>query len=251
MFDDIINGNVTADGTSFFSGITMLVSSINNLNTNMANIQTQMNHLNGNITGIVTNLATARDNIQKVPNNVLADGNANIVYLTSIKNTFGGTSGPLPSTFVPILGSSNNNGIIGGFYKTISDTHTTLSGISTSTTSFNSGAAGFTSAVGTMTNDLGKVQIQVNDLDASLKKGLELMDTPKSIGSLVINLIYGIALGVSVLALLGVVLMTFCDKYKCRYLMYFSCVVLFFLGLVGFLIAVVFSILVPVVFFLC
>jgi hypothetical protein len=77
------------------------------------------------------------------------------------------------------------------------------------------------------------------------------MDTPKSIGGLVISLIYGVALGLSVLTLLGVILMTFCDKYKCRYLMYFSCVILFFIGLVGFLIALLFSIVVPVLFFLC
>lgn len=77
------------------------------------------------------------------------------------------------------------------------------------------------------------------------------MDTPKSIGSLVINLIYGISLGLAVLAMLGVVLMTFCDKYKCRYLMYFSCVILFILGLVGFLLAIIFSIIVPVMFLFC
>lgn len=77
------------------------------------------------------------------------------------------------------------------------------------------------------------------------------MNTPKTMGTLVINLIYGIALGVSVLALLGVILMTFCDKYKCRYLMYFSCVILFFFGILGFFLAIIFSIIVPVVFFLC
>ena len=68
---------------------------------------------------------------------------------------------------------------------------------------------------------------------------------------MVISIIYGVMLGLSVLALLGVVLMTFCDKYKCRYLMYFSCVILFFLGILGFLIAMIFSILVPVMYFLC
>ncbi len=70
-------------------------------------------------------------------------------------------------------------------------------------------------------------------------------------GTLVINLIYGVMLGLSVLALLGVVLMTFCDKYKCRYLMYFSCVSLFFLGILGFLLAIIFSIIVPILFLMC
>lgn len=84
-----------------------------------------------------------------------------------------------------------------------------------------------------------------------MKDALDLMETPKDIGNLVINLIYGIALGVAVLALLGVILMTFCDKYKCRYLMYFSCVVLFFFGILGFFVAIIFSIIVPVMYLFC
>ncbi len=251
MFDDIVNGNVTADGTGFFTGVTMLVQSINNLSTNMATINSSINDLNGNISGVVTNLATAKSDIQLVPNNANADGNAVITYNTKISDTFGSTSGTTPSLFVAILGSSNNGGIIGSIYSSISATYDTLNGIKSSSGAFTSGASGFTSAVGSMTSDLTNVQNQINNLDSSVRSGLQLMDTPKTIGSLVISLIYGIALGISVLALLGVVLMTFCDKYKCRYLMYFSCVILFFFGLLGFLIAIIFSVIVPVMFFLC
>lgn len=68
---------------------------------------------------------------------------------------------------------------------------------------------------------------------------------------MVIQLFYGVALGFACLALIGVVLMTFCDKYKCRYLMYFACVILFFFGLLGFLIAIIFSVLVPVMYWGC
>lgn len=58
-------------------------------------------------------------------------------------------------------------------------------------------------------------------------------------------------MGLSIFALLGVVMMTFCDKYKCRYLMYFSCVILFFFALLGFFIAIIFSILVPIIYWSC
>ena len=40
LFDDVVNGNVTADGQSFFTGITMLVNSITDLGNNMATIKT-------------------------------------------------------------------------------------------------------------------------------------------------------------------------------------------------------------------
>lgn len=66
-----------------------------------------------------------------------------------------------------------------------------------------------------------------------------------------IQLFYGVAMGLSIFTLLGVVMMTFCDKYKCRYLMYFSCVLLFFFALLGFFIAIIFSIFVPLIYWSC
>ncbi len=251
LFDDIVNGNVTSDGATFFTGITMLVQSINDLGGNMTTITNKITDLNGNVSNVVTSMGTSRDDIQKVPNNALANGNAVITYNTKISDAFGATTGTTPSLFVSILGSSGNGGIVGAFYATIDATYTTLSDISSSSSSFTSGASGFNTAISGMTNDLNNVKTQMNDLDKTVKGGLQLMETPKTMGTLVINLIYGVALGLAALALLGVVLMTFCDKYKCRYLMYFSCVILFFFGLLGFIIAILFSIIVPVLFFFC
>ena len=80
---------------------------------------------------------------------------------------------------------------------------------------------------------------------------LSVLQSPKDLGTMGIQLFYGVALGLATLALLGVVLMTFCDKYKCRYLMYFSCFILFFFAILGFLISIVFSILVPIMYWGC
>ena len=210
-----------------------------------------MTSLDSGLTTIVADLLTARDNIQKVPKNLAAGGNAVIDYNLKISDPFGSTTSTNASAFVGILGSSNTGGIIGTFYSTIDTGYNTLSGIKTSAAGFSSGATGLSSQIGDITGNLTLVQTQINDLDTSVKDGLDLMETPKTIGNLVINLIYGIALGVAALALLGVILMTFCDKYKCRYLMYFSCVILFFFGLLGFLLAIIFSVIVPVMFLLC
>jgi len=251
FIDDVINGNVTSDGTAFFTGIDPLITSVNNLNTNMGTIQTQLSNLDTGLTNVALHSNTTRDDIRLVPKNLAADGNAPITYKTNISSTFGTTTGTVDSLFVSILGSSGNGGIIGNFYSTMVTTASTLNGIKSGAASFVSGASGFSSSTSGMTGDLGKVKDQINSMDSSLKSFLDLMETPKDMGTLVINLIYGIMLGLSVLALLGVVLMTFCDKYKCRYLMYFSCVILFFLGLLGFLLAIIFSIIVPVLFLLC
>lgn len=251
MLDNVINGNVTTSGSSFFIGVDPLITQVVALNTSFSSIQAQLSTLNNTLDSMVPNLQTMRNNIQKVPNNALAGGNAPLIYNTRISDTFGTTTTTTESIFAGILGSSNTSGIIGTFFTSFSSTTDTLDSIRSGAASFVGGAGSFGPSISSVTSDLNNVKAQINDLDSSLSSILDVMETPKSAGTLVISLIYGIMLGLSVLALLGVVLMTFCDKYKCRYLMYFSCVILFFLGILGFLIAIIFSILVPVFFLLC
>lgn len=67
----------------------------------------------------------------------------------------------------------------------------------------------------------------------------------------VITAFFGVIVGLSILGILGAILMTFCDKYKCRYLIYFSCTIMFIIGIVTFIVAILFSLLVPAFFFSC
>ena len=67
----------------------------------------------------------------------------------------------------------------------------------------------------------------------------------------VLTALFGVIVGLGVLGILGAVLMTFCDKYKCRYLIYFSCCILWVIGIVWFLLATLFSLLVPALYFSC
>jgi hypothetical protein len=206
--------------------------------------------LNNTLSSLGGTFTTMANNVKNVPDG--AGSAAVISYLGNIGDTAPATGSSIPSKFVDVLGdSTNTQSIVGILYSALSDTSTTLNAIKTGADGFAGGIGPFQSQIGTITDSLGKVKNQIKDLDSSLSSSLELMDTPKSMGTMVISIIYGVMLGLSVLALLGVVLMTFCDKYKCRYLMYFSCVILFFLGILGFLLAIIFSIIVPVLYFLC
>jgi hypothetical protein len=207
-----------------------------------------MNDLNSTLNGLGAIFINMAENVKKVPDGL--GGPAVINYMGDI-GTAGATT-PIPSVLVDILGDATKpDSVVGGLYPTLSNLGTLLNEIKAGSDSFASQVGTFTSQIGTITSDLDKVKVQMRDLDDSLSSSLDILETPKSMGTLVISVIYGVMLGLSVLALLGVVLMTFCDKYKCRYLMYFSCVILFFLGILGFLIAMIFSIIVPVMFFLC
>lgn len=68
---------------------------------------------------------------------------------------------------------------------------------------------------------------------------------------MIFQIIYAVAMSIAILALVGVVLMTFCDMYKCRYLMYFSCTLLFLFGMISFLLSILFSFIVPVLYWGC
>ncbi len=172
LFDDIVNGNVTADGSSFFTGITKMVDAVTSLNTNMNDVNNNITALDNALTTIVGYLATAKDDVQKIPNNVLAGGNAVITYNTKISDTFGATTGTTDSLFVSVLGSSSTGGIIGSFYSALDTTHTTLTDIKTNSAAFTSNSATFSTSTAQLTTDLNSLKTQMTDLDNGMKDGL-------------------------------------------------------------------------------
>jgi hypothetical protein len=124
---------------------------------------------------MMTNFQNMRDNIQKVPQNLAAGGDAQIIYKTPISDAFGTTTGTVNSAFSPILGSSNTSGIIGTFYSSFASMTDTLDSIKNGSAAFASGAAGFSGSISSLTSDLTKVQDQVNDIDNSLSGALDLL----------------------------------------------------------------------------
>lgn len=66
-----------------------------------------------------------------------------------------------------------------------------------------------------------------------------------------IKALYGTTIGLSTIMLISALLVAFCDKIKCRYLMYISCFILFILGVTGFMLTLVSSVAAPAIFFSC
>ncbi len=63
--------------------------------------------------------------------------------------------------------------------------------------------------------------------------------------------IYGGLVGIACVGLLATLLLLICNMYKCRFLLYFTCVVLVFVGVVCFFLAIFISALIPVAYFGC
>lgn len=65
IVDDLLHGNVTSDGSSFFTGLITLTNEIDNLDSNLSNINAQLSDLQG------TN--TSSDNALTDVSNVLVN----------------------------------------------------------------------------------------------------------------------------------------------------------------------------------
>ena len=78
ILDDILNGNVTMNGSSFFVGLNQFYTQLGYLNTNLTSINNTMTNLlpnSSNMTSVTNAANDALQNIAMIPNNVDSGGN--------------------------------------------------------------------------------------------------------------------------------------------------------------------------------
>ena len=121
----------------------------------------------------------------------------------------------------------------------------------TDASSFSTDQSSVSAQVTPIKNSITSIVNSVTDVDSKLDTPLNGVEAAGSNGNIGLQAFYGVFIGFSFFALLGVLLTACCDKYGCRHLMYFSCVFLFIAGLVGFLIVTIISILLPPVTWGC
>lgn len=120
--DDLLNGNVTADGTSFFTGLNVFSTSLTSLSGNLTNIQGNLTDLSNLASGTtytdVNNLLTVQNNyIKKIPDNA-GTGSMSLTYSTPINSA--STTGTLTSSFVNILGTwSTSSTLVYNLYASV------------------------------------------------------------------------------------------------------------------------------------
>lgn len=152
VMDDILNGNVTTNGSSFFVGLNQLNLQLGYLNGNLTAINNTMQNLqssSANMTN-VNNLAnTALSDIAKIPANVNAGGNMSAISYSTPLNS-ASPSSTITSTFPSLLGSSTTGGFIGTLYNVVVAAQSSLTAISTTANSFVSETTNFQTGVTTM-----------------------------------------------------------------------------------------------------
>jgi len=126
-----------------------------------------------------------------------------------------------------------------------------MNGIKSNSSTFNSQVTNIQSSISTIQTTLNNLISNVNSMDSGLGTYLNFFKIPQSYGNIGMQGFYGFLLGFSFIALVGLILTACCDKAGCRYLMYFACIFLFIGGFLGFFIAVIFSVMVPVFAWTC
>ena len=119
-------------------------------------------------------------------------------------------------------------------------------------TTFSSAVAGLSGGVmASAITALDDVAVSMEDVDSQLGDLLGMGMGYMKYVTLAITVIFAVFIAFSVFGILGALMMTFCDKYSCRYLVYFACCFLFLLGIFCFLLSFLFSIFVPLMYYTC
>jgi len=253
ILDDILNGNVTTDGSSFFVGLNQFYTQLGYLNANLSSINSTMANLqsnSSNMTSVSTSASTALTNIAKIPNNVDAGGNMTAIAYNTPLNSASPTS-TISSVFPAVLGSSTTGGYVGILYAAVSAARDTISNISTAAGNFVSQTATLQTTVTTLQSTIKNFTNFITSIDSSFYTTLSTASTDTNYVLTGVKILYAATIAMASLMLLGVLLVSFCDKTNCRYLIYITCFFLFLLGFLGFVLSIVFSILTPAVYFGC
>ncbi len=194
-----------------------------------------------------TNVTTVRNQVRDIPNTV-SPYKLTLTYNIPIN----APTTTLLSPFATVLGDhSNTSSLVGGLYTVINNISLMITDIRNNATSFSGSFSGVGATLGPIQDAIKSISDSISNLDSSMGGFLGYVNTAGTNGNMGLQVYYGVLIGFSFLSLLGTLLTVCCDKYGCRNLIYFACIVLFFVGLIGALIATLFSVFIPVLTWTC
>lgn len=170
----------------------------------------------------------------------------------SYTNNFDGSASGPSSTFPNLLGSvGGSSGAVYTAYSAFNLINEGLKKISDMGDTFNSQFSSLPANIGQFKSSMQSMVDQINGYDSMINSTDDSISSIMKIITLAVTAIFGVFIGFGILSIIGTLFMACCDKYSCRYLVYFVCVILFILGLFCFLLSTLFSILTPVIYFGC
>lgn len=247
--DDLLNGNVTTDGSTFFTGLNTLSAQISNLDSSLSNINTAMadltdtNPATSDTLTAYNNVDAAQTEVQKIPDST-APYQLTLQYRSPLDQSAGLSN--LDPQFKSVLGDyTQSSTLVGGLYTVVGRIKTFIADTRSSASSFSGAFGSVNGQIGTIQANINTIADSVTKLDNNLNSPLKPLKAAGTNGNMGLQAFYGVLIGFSFFTFLGSLLTVCCDKYKCRYLMYFSCIFLFLTGLLSFLLSSMFSMFIP------
>ena len=253
--DDILNGNVTESG-KYFTGIKTLSTSLTTVKNNLTNIDAQFSTI---IPTGATALATtnaynaARTAIDIIPTNAAAGKVSAYNYKTAFNNAAGTLT--LPSTLPNALGSTNAADSTSAVYLTYTGLATIQSVIDQITVGAQAIKTQISGGFGTALDSAKGVMKNIsNTLEGGDTKFYETYSSISPNFPLINTAVTGIYAGFVAIAsvgLLATLLLLICNLYKCRYLLYFTCLIMVIIGFITFFLSILLSAFLPFIYFTC
>lgn len=120
-----------------------------------------------------------------------------------------------------------------------------MEGTKTSANIFSTQTGTISSQISTIRTTIDNLESDVKSMDKSFGNFLSVLSAPGAYGNMGMQGFYGFMIAFSFFALIGVLLTVCCDKPGCRHMMYCSCIFLFIGAFLAFMVAILFSFLVP------
>lgn len=250
MLDDLLNGNITTDETSFFSGTNTLVALLSQLNTTVDDINSNFTNVKTSVTNVKTNANTVRSNIETLG----LSGSNNSFSLTYTDPTPAGSSYTADSSFSAVLGNPTiANTLSYGLYSVIDTLYTEMTSIEDSITTFNTATSGgdIKNQITEAVNQFSPINTQINDLDTTVYDMFATASPILQYLKLGVLVFFAVSIGLASIIALGAIFTAFCEMPKCRFLMYVFCILTVVIIVLGFLITTVFAIMSPILYMGC
>jgi hypothetical protein len=243
--DDLLNGNVTDDGQSYFSGLNMLNT---NLNALVGGALTTLNSAVASFQSTSGSMTTAISSLNTLLTSITNSDGYGGVGVTTI--TYAANVNSQVALFPSIMGRSTTGGKLKTYYDQIVQFKTQIMGISAKADAYATGSGGITAGITSATGIISPILTSVSDLDQQFGGFLDLSSFTQY-ATTGVQMYYAAVLGLAALAMLGAILMAFCDRYKCRYLMYFACMFMLIVAGLGFFLSMIFSVILPITSWTC
>lgn len=171
-----------------------------------------------------------------------------------------GTAGDVASTFPTVLGTTNPASPSGEVYKSYSNIkkiNEALKSVGESADFYSALIAVYEPRLSMLTSfqDSRDAYTESAKIDKDLAGGDGDMYSviESAVKSLVsgFGALFGVCIGFGVVGIIAALMMTFCDKFSCRYFVYILCVILMIIGIFAFFFAIIFSLFGPLMYFTC